>query len=121
MDKWELVVVTADNPIARADLQPRAEQTYGDMVKAVVDLKRQVMVLGTEMHADAEQYLLEDGSQQADLWGINIYPQESDITESIEFDSMINIRPGQNNRSRYVEDPAIRNHILEVVSKLISD
>ena len=89
------------------------------MVKAAVDVEREVLAIGGELHSDEEALLLEDGSKQADLWGINIYPEKPEA-ERIEFDSMINIRPSQNNRSRGVENPEIRQRILRIVSKMIS-
>ena len=65
------------------------------------------MALGGELHADEEATLLEQGARQADLWGINIYP-DLPADERIEYDSMINVRPAQGNRSRLVDDRAIR-------------
>ncbi len=37
----------------------------------------------------------------------------------IEFDSMINLRPWANNRTRGVEDPSIQNTISNIVNKLV--
>ena len=87
---------------------------YGALVKAVVDIKRAIMVAGVTMHSDAEEQLLEKGSEQGDLWGINLYLQESG-DEWIEFDSMINLRPSQGNDSRGVDDPATQEKIREIV------
>jgi hypothetical protein len=92
----------------------------GDMVKAVVDVERAVLAIGGEMHADEEAALLDDGSRQADLWGINLYSAEAGA-EWIEFDSMGNVRPSRGNRSRDVEDPSIRDAIRRVVASLIRD
>jgi len=92
----------------------------GDMVKAVVDLDRGVMAIGGEMHADEEAALLDDGSRQVDLWGINLYPAEAG-PDWVEFDSMINVRPSRGNRSRDVEDPYIRDAIRRVVAALVRD
>jgi len=63
--------------------------------------------------------LLEQGSAQEDLWGINLWPENFGTEEFVEFDSMINIRPAQNNRSRSVEDPAIRQLIYEIVAEKV--
>lgn len=91
---------------------------YNDeMVKAVVDVKRRVLAIDAEMHADIEQELLQDGSQQDDLWGINLYPDGYDEEGIIEFDSMINVRPRQGNRSRGVDDPKTREQIRGVVAE----
>lgn len=106
------------NRISVADLQMVAEERFGDMVKAVVDLEKGVMAIGGEMHADEEALLLENGSKQENLWGINLYPDNSG-EDFVEFDSMINIRPRQGNRSRGVEDVNIQKKIREVVNKLV--
>lgn len=105
--------------ITRAELQHQAEERFGDMIKAVVDCKRGIMAIGGELHADEEQMLLEDGSAQTDLWGINLYPAESG-NGWMEFDSMINIRPAQGNRSRSVEDPALQQQIRRIVDQLLA-
>lgn len=89
------------------------------MVKAVVDIAREIMALGGELHADDEALLLDDGSRQADLWGINLYPDETDDSW-IEFDSMINVRPSQSNRTRSVESPDVQQSIRRIVHALIS-
>ena len=77
-----------------------------------------LIAIGAELHADEEALLLEDGSSQQDLWGINIYPSMQG-EEMIEFDSMINIRPAQGNLSRTVEDTGTREKIIDLVNKLI--
>ena len=93
-----------------------AENQFVEMIKAVVDIEKETMAVGGDLHADEEALLLDNGSKQADLWGINIYFEGEDI---IEFDSMINIRPSQGNRSRNVEDPEIQEKIKEIVNKLV--
>ena len=91
---------------------------FGDMIKAVVDVKQGLLGLDAELHADIEKELLAQGSMQADLWGINLYP-EMDGEDLIEFDSLINIRPYQGNRSRDVQDPTVRKQIIDIVNRLI--
>ena len=90
---------------------------FGDMVKGVVDIVERKIALDAEMHADLETLLLQEGSLQKNLWGFNLYP-EMDGDDFIEFDSLINIRPNQGNRSRDVEDPAIREQIIEIINSL---
>ncbi len=91
---------------------------FGDMVKAVVDIERKIIGVDAELHADIEQTLLGQGSSQYDLWGINLYP-EMEGEDFIEFDSMINIRPGQGNRSRDVQDADTRQRIIDTVNYLL--
>jgi hypothetical protein len=105
-------------PITRTRLKELAEAGFGDMIKAVVDCRRRVMVVGGELHADDEQWLLDDGSRQSDLWGINLYPADSS-EDWIEFDSMINVRPAQGNPSRGVESAEVRDLIRSIVEELI--
>ena len=90
-----------------------------DFIKAVVDLELKVIALGGSLHADEEKKLLETGSLQHNLWGINIY-FDVELKDRIEFDSMINIRPSQNNRSRTIENPEIQKKIISLVNHLIS-
>ena len=106
------------NPITLDELRRLAACRFGDMVKAVVDLRLGVMLLDADLHADQEAELLASGSAQADLWGINLYP---DLPEPdwVEFDSMINLRPSFGNRSRGVDDAATREAIVELVGRLV--
>ncbi len=102
------------------ELKTMSEKMYENLVKAVVDLDKGIMAVDAEFHADQEAALLEQGSEQKNLWGINLYPNlVNDDEQWIEFDSMINIRPHEGNRSRYVEDPKIREKIKIIVNKLV--
>ena len=113
-------ITLVSNPITLKELKDTASLRFGDLVKAVVDVEKRIMAIGASMHADEERFLLELGSLQDDLWGINIYPDS--LKESrIEFDSMINLRPRQNNRSRGIEDVKLQEKIIEVVSSLIKE
>ena len=104
--------------ITLEELDTLAKSRFGHLIKAVVDIQLQIMVVDADLHADEEAELLAHGSKQGDLWGINIYPK-LEGSEFIEFDSMINLRPSQNNLSRGVGDPQIQQKIIKVVNKLI--
>lgn len=96
-----------------------ANEKFGSLVKAVVDIRQGIMAIGGELHADEEVLLSEEcGSKREDTWGINLYPLNND-SEFIEFDSMINLKPACGNRSRGVEDIETRKKIEEIVGKLI--
>jgi hypothetical protein len=101
-----------------ATLRKMARRSFGNLVKAVIDIKKGIMVVDGELHADQEALLLEKGSKQEDLWGINFYPDLKG-NDFIEFDSMINLRPNQKNLSRGVDDPEIRGKICKIVNKLV--
>lgn len=96
-----------------------ANKMYGSLVKAVVYLRKYILVIDAEMHADLEQYLLEQGSKQNDLWGINIYPAKFGTDDFIEFDSMINIRPSQKNMTRGIDNQAVRKRIIRLVNSKV--
>lgn len=104
--------------ITREELVELAQETFVEMVKAVVDVKRKILAAGGELHADAEAVLLADGSQQADLWGINLY-LEKRREEWVEFTSLINIRPSAGNRSIEIQDLNLRERISEIVRVLV--
>jgi len=107
-----------EKEIILSELKAMSAKMFGNLVKAVVDVKKEIMAVDAELHADEEALLLENGSEQKNLWGINIYP-EMEGSDFVEFDSMINLRPSQNNRSRGVEDIEIQKSILKIVNKLI--
>jgi hypothetical protein len=105
--------------ITLKELEQMAEELFGNLVKAVVDIEQEIMAVDAELHADQEAKLLEQGSKQANLWGINLYPELYGSEDFVEFDSMINLRPSQNNMSRGVDDEQIRKQILAIVDKLV--
>ena len=107
-----------NTPVTLEELRRLAADQFGDFVKAVVDVGRGVMAIGGELHADEEATLLDEGARQADLWGINLYPDRP-VEEVVEFDSMINVRPSQSNRSRGVEHPTVRRQIQVIVERLV--
>lgn len=92
-------------------------QEYENMIKIVVDIRRRFLSGGGEMHADCESVLLEDGSEQDDLWGANWYPAE----QRIEFESLINIRPRLGNRSIVLQDENLRKQVESVTRELLGD
>jgi hypothetical protein len=110
---------TVSTPITRKELKSIASGGFGNLVKAVVDIKKHIMEIDASLHADEEAYLLSTGSNQSDLWGINLYPDLAGA-DFIEFDSMINLRPSQGNTSRGVDDPKIQEIIKSIVKLLIS-
>jgi hypothetical protein len=111
-------VVVVEQRIDAAVLAGLVELFFGDMVKYVVDVERRVAAVGGQLHADAEQRLLEAGSQQADLWGANYYPGRGP-DDCVEYTSLINIRPAQGNRSMLIADAAIRERVREITFALI--
>ena len=105
--------------ISIAELKELAQHTFGDMNKCVADVKRGLLAVDAELHADLERLLLEDGSAQEDLWGFNLWVGEEG-EDFIEFDSLINIRSWQGNPSRDVKDPEVREAIKSIVDKFIT-
>lgn len=116
-DRTPDIIILSD-PIATDDLRTLAERFFEDMVKFVVDVERGVAAVGGELHADAEALLLEDGSRQQDLWGANYYPGR-EPEDCIEYTSLINIRPAQDNRSMELQDPGIRDRLRDLTFRLI--
>ena len=104
--------------ISRSELAEMAKQQFGEMIKAVVDVDSGIMAIGGELHSDEEAVLLDQGSQLHHLWGINLYPDKP-LSEWIEFDSMINVRPSGGNRSRYVESSELREAVTRIVNRLV--
>ncbi len=104
--------------ISKDELKNVALEIFGEMVKVVVDIQREIMAVGGELHADGEALLLKDGSNQDNLWGINIYPDKS-VEDWIIFTALINIRPRLGNKSMEIQDKNIKEKIKKIVNKLV--
>lgn len=111
-------IVLLTEPVESAVLAALVDRFFEDMVKYVVDIERGTAALGGELHADAEALLLEAGSRQEHLWGANYYPGRG-ADGCIEYTSLINIRPSQDNRSMEVQDEEVRRRIREITFRLI--
>ena len=105
-----------ERPVSREELKAIAQNTFGDMVKCVADIRRGLLAIDADLHADLEALLLQNGSSQEDLWGFNLWVEEEG-EDFIEFDSLINIRSWQNNPSRDVLNPDVRDSIKSIVAK----
>lgn len=110
-----------ENPITRTELKKIAEERFGDLVKGVVDIEKEIVVLGGELHID-EAVLLNEKFQSKgqNIWGINLYPDKSG-DDMIEYDSMVNLKPALGNRTRNVNDPVVREKIKKIIDRLIID
>jgi len=103
--------------ISISQLEEMAEKMFGSLVKAMVDIEKEIMAVDAPMHADLLELLIEkENSEPKNLWGINIYPKKTG-DDFIEFDSIMNLKPGLGNKTRGVEDKNIREKIIEVVKK----
>ena len=112
-------IVILKNPITTVDLKRIASEGFGDIIKAVVDVEKEIMAIGGELHVDIEVVLMENHSSlHQNTWGINLYPNQTG-DEFVEFDSMINLKPSIGNRTRNVEDLKIQKRIREIVKKFI--
>ena len=105
-----LLILTKASP---DQIQSMLEE-YGSMIKIAVDIRRKILAGGGEMHADCEQFLLDDGSEQEDIWGSNWYPSN----QRIEFEALINIRPSFGNRGILIQSEDIRQKV-EGVTRLL--
>lgn len=107
--------------ISLSELREMSQAMYGNLVKGVVDVARGTLSLDAPMHVDLEEFMLEAGSVQADLWGINLHPDKFGTIDFVEFDSMINIRPRANNMSRGIDDPNIQQQIRDIVLGVVHE
>lgn len=102
-----------NKPLSKTQLA-QIRQKYGDYLKLTVDLEKEQLVLGTELHADGEKILLENGSQQDNIWGggINLGDKIIDTT------AVLNLRPKLNNDSMEILDPERREKFIKIVRKI---
>ena len=86
-------MLVVSDKISLNELKEMSEKMFGSIVKVVVDIEKEIMVVDADLHSDEEYLLLDQGSKQQNLWGINLYPDKFEEEGWIEFDSMINLRP----------------------------
>lgn len=84
-------------------------------IKLAVDVQREIVAGGGALHADCENVLLTAGSRQEDVWGADWVPS----LQQVRYESLINIRPRQNNPSLVILDPALRTRVEEIVEPLL--
>jgi hypothetical protein len=111
-------MVIISKKITISELKKQYMNIFPMMIKAVVDIDMGIMALDAELHADLEAFLIDKGSNQDNLWGINIYPGKPK-ERLIEFTALINIRPHQNNPSMEVHDSKIKERIKNIVAGLV--
>ncbi|MBE9116564.1 hypothetical protein IQ249_11700 [Lusitaniella coriacea LEGE 07157] len=90
-------------------------QILGAYIKLAVDIEQGILAGGGELHADCEQVLLENGSQQENIWGADWNP----FTQKVTYEALINIRPRQNNRSMEILDPVIRERVEQIARQIL--
>ena len=107
------------NDIKMAELKEMAKNMHGNLVKVMVDIEKEVIVLDAPLHSDLMEFLIErENSEPKNLWGINLYPEKQQ-NAFIEFDSMMNLKPGLGNMTRGIENDQIREKIISIVNTLI--
>ncbi len=101
------------------ELREMAKKMHGEFVKAIVDVEKEIIAVDAPMHSDLFEFLVkEENSKPKYLWGINIHPDKTG-EDFIEFDSMMNLKPGLGNKTRGVENAQTREKIIVIINKLI--
>ncbi|MBI4235488.1 hypothetical protein HY604_04280 [Candidatus Peregrinibacteria bacterium] len=109
-------MIIINQPLQIKEIRENHANFFDTMVKIVVDTEKAWIALDAELHSDLEELLLENESEQENLWGANIYFTNP---HDIEFTSLINIRPGHGNKGMLIENPETKKRITEIVKKLI--
>ena len=109
----EILIVR--KPVDRETLDALANAWHHTLVKGVADIKTGLVALGGEWHMDANKRLIEEGSQQQNLWGFNLYQNEKGDA-AIEYNSLINIRPAQGNRSMEITNEETKIAVRKVAA-----
>ena len=114
-------VEIVEKPINREYLKKFLNKPFKEVIKFVVDVEKELIAFGGELHSDAQERLLEEGSDGKNLWGGNLFFLENGKKIVIEHSSLINIKPSQNNFSMEIKNGKIREKIEKISKKLISD
>lgn len=108
------IVILRDKKATKEELEKMSYE-LGDYIKIVVDIEKGILAGGGGMHYDEEQLLLEYGCKQNNLWGGGI----DFTTNEIDYNSMINIRPNQDNNSRDILSEEKRVRFKKIVEDLL--
>lgn len=111
-------IKVVEQNISIEELKKLAREFYISMIKGVVDIENEIVAFGGEFHMDANIVLLDKGSKQSNIWGFNLHFDKS-RDSWIEYTSLINIRPAQNNRDIEVSDDNIRFKMKEIINSII--
>jgi hypothetical protein len=109
------MVIIIREPATIEQIKQMAKTFNGVMIKLAVDVKRSILAGGGALHADCEQLLLEDGSQQEDVWGADWYPDSREVN----FEALINIRPRQQNFDLELQNSELREQVEAIVRRLL--
>jgi Protein of unknown function (DUF5674) len=112
LDRESIIIIRERATLEQVEQMLETLRVY---IKVVVDIERSILAGGGEKHAWCEAILLEDGSRQSDIWGANWTP----FNQSVDYESIINIRPSQNNRSMIIQDPTRKERIKQITEELI--
>ncbi|MCF7796447.1 MAG: DUF5674 family protein [Lentisphaeria bacterium] len=113
-----MITILKDQQITPEKLKQLCEEWFGTFVKFVADVETKTIAVGGELHSDAEAILLEKGANQKDIWGANFYPFDPP-EQRLEFTSLINIRPRDDNPAMEIMDPNIRQEVQELAETLL--
>jgi len=103
------VIITKSSPFTKAETEKLKEE-FGGYIKTVIDINKKICSAGANMHFQSEEILLKNGSKQSNVWGGGI-----DLaTETIDFNSFINIRPDDKNTSNEILDAKTRRKFEKI-------
>ena len=110
------MIILVQQRVTKEQLEEMLD-VLGGYIKLAVDIDQKILAAGGELHADCEAVLLGNRSKQVDIWGADWYP----VTQEVGYESLINIRPRQNNRSMEIQDPIIREQVAQIVTYLLGE
>jgi hypothetical protein len=113
--RYNLIMIHLLRAKATSEQLAQMSNEYESMIKIVVDIRRRILAGGGEMHSDCESVLLDDGSEQDDLWGANWYPADQEIV----FESLINIRPRLGNRGILIQSEDLRQQVESITREIL--
>lgn len=112
-----MAILVIREQVTPAQLRQMLEEYASDeYVKLAVDLEQGILAGGGEWHADCEAVLLELDCDHSSIWGAGWLWQ----TQQVTFDSLINIRPKQGNRTLELEDLKLRERVQSIVIGLFA-
>ncbi len=110
------MIVSSDKPFSLEQIES-AKELFDVYIKTVIDVEKEICVMGMDRHFEGEEILLQQGSKQHAIWGGGIDVE----TKEIDCNSFINIRPNDNNTSNEIQDTELRNKYMKLTQSFFKE
>ncbi len=108
------MIIVLDRKITPEEFK-LAREVYGDYIKTVVDIEKNIIAVGGEYHIDCEEELIRQGSKLENLYGGGYRIS----TKEVEYMAMSNYKPALNKYTYEISDNQIRDKLYKLTKEYL--